>query len=133
MNNSLTYCKITKKTKCHAITKVSNTCKIVYFGRKYHLFELFIPPNAKNNQYLCIESKQNKMTKQLILIATLLFMATFVSADNYLVKSPDGKIVAELNTGKKNLSRFQVQRLHHIKGVSNRHEAERWKGHWCRT
>ena len=101
MNNSLTYCKITKKTKCHAITKVSNTCKIVYFGRKYHLFELFIPPNAKNNQYLCIESKQNKMTKQLILIATLLFMATFVSADNYLVKSPDGKIVAELNTGKK--------------------------------
>ena len=43
------------------------------------------------------------MTKQLIFIATLLNMATLASADNYLVKSPDGKIVAELNTDK-NLS-----------------------------
>ena len=38
------------------------------------------------------------MTKRLFFIATLLYMATSVSADNYLVKSPDGKIAAELST-----------------------------------
>lgn len=43
------------------------------------------------------------MTKRLFFIATLLYIATSVSADNYLVKSPDGKIAAELSTDK-NLS-----------------------------
>ncbi len=38
------------------------------------------------------------MTKRIFFIATLLYMAASVSADNYLVKSPDGKIAAELNT-----------------------------------
>ncbi len=38
------------------------------------------------------------MTKRIFFIATLLYMATSVSADNYLVKSPDGKIAAEINT-----------------------------------
>ncbi len=38
------------------------------------------------------------MTKRILFIATLLYMATTVSAESYLVKSPDGKIAAELNT-----------------------------------
>lgn len=40
------------------------------------------------------------MTKRIFFIATLLYMASGVSAENYQVKSPDGKIVAELNTDK---------------------------------
>lgn len=43
------------------------------------------------------------MTKRIFFIATLLYMAATVSADNFLVKSPDGKIAAELSTDK-NLS-----------------------------
>ena len=40
------------------------------------------------------------MVKKLFFIATLLYIGATVSAENYLVKSPDGKIVAELNTNK---------------------------------
>lgn len=40
------------------------------------------------------------MVKKLFFIATLLYLGATVSAENYLVKSPDGKIVAELNTNK---------------------------------
>lgn len=40
------------------------------------------------------------MIKKLFFIATLLYIGATVSAENYLVKSPDGKIVAELNTNK---------------------------------
>lgn len=43
------------------------------------------------------------MTKRIFFIATLLYMAATVSADNFLVKSPDGRIAAELSTDK-NLS-----------------------------
>ena len=43
------------------------------------------------------------MVKKLLFIATLLYIGAPVSAENYQVKSPDGKIVAELNTDK-NLS-----------------------------
>ena len=38
------------------------------------------------------------MVKQLFLAATLLYMAASASAESYQVKSPDGKIAAELNT-----------------------------------
>ncbi len=47
------------------------------------------------------------MTKRLFFIATLLYMATSVSADNYLVTSPDGKIAAELNTDKEISLKFR--------------------------
>ena len=40
------------------------------------------------------------MVKKLFFIATLLYIGATVSAENYLVKSPDGKIVVELNTNK---------------------------------
>lgn len=40
------------------------------------------------------------MVKKLFFIATLLYIGATVSAENYLVRSPDGKIVAELNTNK---------------------------------
>lgn len=40
------------------------------------------------------------MVKKLFFIATLLYIGATVSAENYLVTSPDGKIVAELNTNK---------------------------------
>lgn len=40
------------------------------------------------------------MVKKLFFIATLLYIGATVSAENYLVKSPDGKIAAELNTNK---------------------------------
>ena len=43
------------------------------------------------------------MTKRIFFIATLLYMAATVSAGNFLVKSPDGRIAAELSTDK-NLS-----------------------------
>ena len=40
------------------------------------------------------------MVKKLFFIATLLYIGATASAENYQVKSPDGKIVAELNTDK---------------------------------
>ena len=40
------------------------------------------------------------MVKKLFFIATLLYIGATVSAENYLITSPDGKIVAELNTNK---------------------------------
>ena len=39
------------------------------------------------------------MVKKLFFIATLLYIGATASAENYQVKSPDGKIVAELSTG----------------------------------
>lgn len=47
------------------------------------------------------------MTKKLLFIATLLYIGASASAENYLVKSPDGKIVAELNTDKNLSLKFQ--------------------------
>ena len=38
------------------------------------------------------------MLKHLFFVATLLYIGLTASAENYQVKSPDGKIVAELNT-----------------------------------
>ena len=38
------------------------------------------------------------MVKKLFFIATLLYIGATASAENYQVKSPDGRIVAELNT-----------------------------------
>ena len=40
------------------------------------------------------------MVKKLFFIATLLYIGATASAENYQVKSPDGKIVAELSTDK---------------------------------
>lgn len=40
------------------------------------------------------------MVKKLFFIATLLYIGATASAESYQVKSPDGKIVAELNTDK---------------------------------
>lgn len=50
------------------------------------------------------------MIKKLFFIATLLYIGATVSAENYLVKSPDGKIVAELNTNK-SLSLFNLNTM----------------------
>ena len=47
------------------------------------------------------------MTKKLLFIATLLYIGASASAENYLVKSPDGKVVAELNTDKNLSLKFQ--------------------------
>ena len=49
------------------------------------------------------------MVKKLFFIATLLYIGATVSAENYLVKSPDGKIVAELNTNKSLSLQFKIQ------------------------
>ena len=46
--------------------------------------------------------------KKTFLIATLLGVAITISADNFQVKSPDGKIVAELNTDKTLSLKFKV-------------------------
>ena len=46
--------------------------------------------------------------KKAFLIATLLGVAITISADNFQVKSPDGKIVAELNTDKSLSLKFKV-------------------------
>ena len=46
--------------------------------------------------------------KKAFLIATLLGVAINISADNFQVKSPDGKIVAELNTDKTLSLKFKV-------------------------
>ena len=40
------------------------------------------------------------MVKKLFFIATLLYIGATASAESYQVKSPDGKIVAELSTDK---------------------------------
>lgn len=40
------------------------------------------------------------MVKKLFFIATLLYIGATASAESYQVKSPDGRIVAELNTDK---------------------------------
>lgn len=50
------------------------------------------------------------MVKKLFFIATLLYIGATVSAENYLVKSPDGKIVVELNTNKP-LSLFNLNTM----------------------
>ena len=49
------------------------------------------------------------MVKKLFFIATLLYIGATVSAENYLVKSPDGKIVAENNPN--SLSLFNLNTM----------------------
>ena len=68
------------------------------------------------------------MVKKLFFIATLLYIGATVSAENYLVTSPDGKIVAELNTNKYLSLQFKYNGSI-LTGVFNRCNAERWNGH----
>ena len=48
------------------------------------------------------------MTKRLLFVATLLYIVATASAESYLVKSPDGKIAATLNTDNFSLLVFNI-------------------------
>ena len=92
--------------------KTKKSYRYRLFRLFFHIFEQFfckmraiIPKFATQTKTIVVMANKDIMAlnPKILAFATLLYMATPAAAQSYQVKSPDGKITAELNTDK-NLS-----------------------------